>query len=78
MTDGQHNTGPSPLVTVANAVANNHTVHTITFGPEANQSLMRSVAQATNGGLHFHANTPEDLLQAFRTIAKNLSVVLID
>lgn len=78
MTDGQHNTGPSPLVSVRNAVAANQTVHTVTFSPDANQSLMRSVASATEGGQHFHANDGTDLSDVFRTIARNLSVILID
>ncbi len=78
MTDGQHNAGPSPITTVASAVAAQHTVHTVTFSPAANQQLMRSVAQATEGGRHFHANDDTDLTQSFRTIARNLSVVLID
>lgn len=78
MTDGQHNAGPSPIVTVASAVAAQQTVHTITFSPDANQQLMQAVAEATEGGRHFHANDDTDLTEAFRTIARNLSVVLID
>lgn len=78
MTDGQQNVGPSPLVTVSQAVAANQTVHTVTFSPDANQALMDSVARATEGGKHFHANDGTDLSDAFRAIAKNLSVVLID
>ncbi|MCU0718911.1 MAG: VWA domain-containing protein [Pirellula sp.] len=78
MTDGIHNTGVSPIVTVANAAANNMTVHTITFSRDANQSLMRRVAQSTQGGLHFHADDANDLNQVFREIAKNLAVVLIE
>lgn len=78
MTDGQHNTGPSPLVTVSNAVAAGFTVHTVTFSPDANQQLMQAVAASTPGGQHFHADDGTDLTDAFRTIAKNLSVVLID
>jgi Ca-activated chloride channel homolog len=78
MTDGQHNTGPSPLQTVRDAVAANHTVHTVTFSPDANRALMQSVAEATDGGQHFHANDGRDLSSVFRTIAKNLSVILID
>lgn len=78
MTDGIHNRGVSPLVTVGNAIANNMTVHTITFSRDANQTLMRQVAQATQGGLHFHADDAEDLNAVFREIAKNLSVVLIE
>ena len=78
MTDGIHNTGVSPLVTVANAASNNMTVHTITFSRDANQPLMRRVAQATQGGLHFHADDAADLSDVFREIAKNLAVVLIE
>lgn len=78
MTDGQHNAGPSPLTTVTAAVAAQQTVHTVTFSQDANQSLMKSVAEATQGGKHFHANDVTDLADAFKTIAKNLSVVLID
>jgi hypothetical protein len=54
------------------------TVHTITFSRDANQSLMRRVAQATQGGLHFHADDAADLSDVFREIAKNLAVVLIE
>ena len=78
MTDGIHNTGVSPLTTVANAASNNMTVHTITFSRDANQALMRRVAQSTQGGLHFHADDERDLSEVFRQIAKNLAVVLIE
>ncbi|MFO0941663.1 MAG: vWA domain-containing protein [Pirellulales bacterium] len=78
MTDGQHNTGPSPLITVSQAVAAGFTVHTITFSPDANEQLMQAVANSTQGGQHFHANDGTDLTDAFRSIAKNLSVVLIN
>ncbi|MEZ6136863.1 MAG: vWA domain-containing protein [Pirellulaceae bacterium] len=78
MTDGNHNTGPSPNVTVSTAVARGHQVHTITFSPGANQTLMQSVASATSGGQHIHADDAADLAQAFRDIARSLSVVLVD
>lgn len=78
MTDGNHNTGVNPLVAVREAAANNMTVHTITFSPDANQALMRRVALSTQGGLHFHADDAQDLNQVFRDIAKNLAVVLIE
>ncbi|MCU0712459.1 MAG: VWA domain-containing protein [Pirellula sp.] len=78
MTDGIHNMGVNPMVTVRDAVANNMTVHTVTFSSDANQSLMRNVARATQGGLHFHADDANDLNQVFRDIAKNLAVVLIE
>lgn len=78
MTDGQHNMGASPAVTVSTAITRGQTVHTITFSPGANQVLMQQVANATNGGIHIHADDASDLAQAFRDIARSLSVVLID
>lgn len=41
MTDGIHNTGVNPLAIVPRAQANKIVVHTITFGADANQALMR-------------------------------------
>jgi Ca-activated chloride channel homolog len=78
LTDGQHNTGIHPLIAVAAAVANQQTVHTITFSDDANQSLMQNVAQATQGGQHFHANDEKNLAKVFETIARRLSVLLIE
>lgn len=78
MTDGIHNEGVNPLVTVVNAASHNMTVHTITFSNGANQSLMLQVAQATQGGFHFHADAANDLSHVFREIAKSLAVVLIE
>ena len=78
MTDGNHNTGPSPLTTVATAASRGHQVHTITFSNGANQALMRSVAHATSGGIHIHADDADDLAEAFREIARSLSVVLVE
>lgn len=78
MTDGNHNTGPSPDVTVATAVSRGQQVHTITFSDGADQVLMKAVASATAGGIHIHADGADDLAVAFREIARALSVTLID
>ncbi len=78
MTDGNHNTGPGPDVTVATAVARGQTVHTITFSAGANQTLMQTVATATTGGIHIHADDAADLAAAFRAIARSLSVTLVE
>ncbi len=78
MTDGNHNTGPSPSTTVATAAARGQTVHTITFGSGANQLLMQQVATATPGGIHIHADAAADLAAAFRAIARTLSVTLVE
>jgi uncharacterized protein YegL len=75
MTDGQHNTGVSPLVVVNQAGA--VTVHTVTFGAGANQTDMQTVAQRGNG-IHLHANNNQQLAQAFREMARQLSVMLVE
>lgn len=77
MTDGNHNTGPSPLVTVATPNARNQQVHTVTFSSGADQSLMSQVAAASRG-IHIHADDATDLAKAFRDIARSLSVTLIE
>ncbi len=77
MTDGIHNRGVSPLVAVQQASAANITVHTITFSPSANRSLMQQVAQQT-GGIYLHAETNADLVDAFRDMARLLPIVLIE
>ncbi|MCR9295415.1 MAG: VWA domain-containing protein [bacterium] len=78
MTDGIHNTGPSPDETVATAIARGQQVHTITFSAEADQALMKTVAEATAGGIHIHADGAADLASAFREIARAMSVTLVD
>jgi len=76
MTDGYHNRDINPLQVVPEAVRENVTVHTITFSRGANQNLMRQVANAGNG-IHLHANSNKQLEDAFRQIARQLSVILI-
>ncbi len=78
MTDGQHNTGVSPLVVAQTIAGRGHSVHTVTFGSGASVSLMQQVAQATQGGTHVHADGNADLVEAFRDIARTLSVTLIE
>jgi Ca-activated chloride channel family protein len=78
MTDGNHNRGSNPSITVATPVARSQTVHTITFSNGANRALMQQVASATNGGIHLHADNAADLAAAFRAIARTLSVTLVE
>lgn len=77
MTDGNHNFGVNPLTVVQEAKQRGIVVHTITFSRGANQSLMRQVADAGDG-IHLHANTDAQLIQAFKDIANQLAVVLIE
>lgn len=77
MTDGNQNTGPGPDVTVLTAVARKQTVHTITFGAGANQSLMSTVADL-GGGIYIHAPDDQALKDAFREIAAKLPIVFAE
>lgn len=78
MTDGIHNEGQWPDV-VAQAAHNNHNiiVHTITFGPGANETLMKKTARV-GGGRHWHASTTASLIAAFEEIANNLPTLITE
>ncbi|TWU67351.1 von Willebrand factor type A domain protein [Crateriforma conspicua] len=78
MTDGNHNTGEDPL-DVAREFAStyNMTIHTVTFGSDANQSDMHDVAAACNGK-HYHAESGEQLIEVFQEIANNLPTLLTE
>jgi uncharacterized protein YegL len=77
MTDGLHNTGVEPIVPARQAARQRITVHTVTFGGDADLRRMREVAEVT-GGRHFHANSGSDLTEVFREIARTLPVLLTE
>jgi hypothetical protein len=77
MTDGIHNTGVTPLSVVPSVTNQNVVIHTITFSSGANQNAMRQVA-TQGGGIHVHANNNTQLGEAFRLIARQLAVLLIE
>lgn len=77
MTDGNQNAGISPIAVANECRRANVTVHTITFGDGANQRLMQEVARRT-GGTHLHAIDNTQLIEAFRIIARQLQVLLIE
>jgi len=77
MTDGHQNRGIHPYEVVPEVVAENVVIHTITFSPGANQSTMREVARR-GGGVHVHATNNAQLEVAFREIARQLSVLLVE
>lgn len=77
MTDGNFNEGGSPIPSANDAADLGHQIHTITFGDGADQTTMEQIANRT-GGLHIHANGNNDLVAAFREIAKTLAVILVD
>jgi Ca-activated chloride channel homolog len=76
MTDGIHNTGVTPDV-IARTAPRDVTIHTITFGRDAEQGRMQLVA-AIGRGQHFHAANNQDLIRVFRQLALTLPVVLVE
>ncbi len=77
MTDGNFNRGGNPTPMATRAAGLEQTIHTITFSNGANQSIMREVADIGNG-VHIHADGFQGLAEAFREIANQLSVTLIE
>ncbi|MDG2222031.1 MAG: VWA domain-containing protein [Rubripirellula sp.] len=76
MTDGIHNTGVSPATVAQDLMGSyNLTIHTVTFGDGADQSLMQQVA-GIGGGKHYHASTGTELVAVFEEIANNLPTIL--
>jgi hypothetical protein len=75
MTDGIHNTGQDPVSAAYSAVDQGIVIYTITFANESDVALMQHVASISKG-LHFHANSPADLVAAFREIARHLPTLL--
>ena len=74
MTDGGY-TEEDPVPYAKIAAANNLKVHTITFSDAANQEDMISVANAGNG-IHYHAETTEDLIAVFEELAGSITRVI--
>lgn len=77
MTDGNFNVGGTPVPAANLASRRGHQIHTITFSSGANQQIMRTVANIGDGE-HIHADDAGDLNEAFRTIARSLSVLLVE
>lgn len=77
MTDGLHNTGPSPLIAAEAAVAQGFTIHTVTFGTDADQNTMKRIAELGNG-VHLHAENNAALIQAFKDLANRLKTFLTE
>jgi len=75
MTDGRHNRGPEPRTVAATLAADGVTIHTITFGRNADLVRMREVA-VIGGGRHFHADNGLQLEQIYREIALTLSTMM--
>lgn len=78
MTDGNQNRSPWAEDVAQNFVDDYLlTIHTVTFGPGANQQDMQEVA-GIGGGRHYHAATGQDLVEIFEEIANNLPTILTE
>lgn len=76
MTDGIMTQGDDPIPIAQAALADNITIHTITFSSQADQTLMAAVA-AAGGGEHYHAPDGATLAEIFRTLAETLPAMLV-
>ena len=78
MTDGQNTTGAvTPETAASNAAAAGITVHTITYGHDADQTRMQTVASLGNGR-HWHAPDSDTLIQVFNQIARSSPTMLVE
>ena len=76
MTDGVHNRGINPR-NVARDFMRQYdlTIHTVTFGANADRALMAEVANI-GGGRAYIASTGDELIGVFEEIANNLPTIL--
>lgn len=77
MTDGIHNLGAEPLLSAKAAKLKDIVIHTVTFSDKADIKRMKDVAAAT-GGVHFHADSENELVQVFQKIAATLPVMITE
>ena len=75
--DGENNSGvtPDPMTIATQAAEKNVVVYTIMFGTNGDPDLMRAIANKT-GGKYYPANSPQELTQAFKSIAHNIPSIL--
>lgn len=77
MTDGRHNRGPEPAGVAQVLAAQGVTIHTITFGSNADRPRMQQVA-AIGGGRFYHADDGNDLERIYREIALTLATMMTE
>ncbi len=77
MTDGKWNEGGNPVTASLQARVSGITVHTVTFLSNADQTDMIWVA-TVGGGQHYHADNKAALIAAFRDLALNLPITLVE
>ncbi len=77
MTDGKYNLGGNPGIVAQSIAGAGVTIFTVTFSEEADEQTMIETAMS-GGGLHFHAQTRDDLITVFEEIAKTLPTLLTE
>ncbi len=77
LTDGLQNVGRPARLAAQEVAAEGTTIHTITFGTDADQASMQEVARIGKGR-SFHARDGAELQQVFREIAITMCTVLTD
>jgi|JI7StandDraft_1071085.scaffolds.fasta_scaffold46524_2 Ca-activated chloride channel homolog len=77
LTDGLCTLGVDPIEAARDAAENHITVYTVTFSAEADQDLMRQVADVGNGR-HYHARSRNELIMAFKDISTRLPTLITD
>lgn len=77
LTDGLQNRGRPARLAAQDQAALGTTIHSITFGRDADQRAMREVA-TIGGGRFFHADNGLELRRVFEEIALTLSTILTE
>ena len=77
MTDGLHNRGAEPIYIARELADEGVTIHTITFGRNADRNRMRQIANVGHGR-YYHANSGSELRSIYRQIALSLSTMLTE
>ncbi len=77
LTDGLQNRGRSATLAAQDAVDEGITIHSITFGRDADRTAMTDVA-TIGRGRYFHAATGDDLEDVFREIALTLASIITE
>ena len=72
-----HNRGVDPEDIATQCVAAGVAVFTVTFEDGADEDRMEDIAESANG-FHIHASDSTELEEAFETIARQLSIGLIE
>lgn len=77
LTDGLQNRGRPALDAARDQAALGTSIHSITFGRDADRAAMQDVA-SIGGGRYFHANDGVELRRVFEEIALTLSTILTE